>query len=304
MDYIDYMALYQKLGVVFEQENNGEAIGKCPFHEDNKSSFALQIEHGLWKCFAGCGQGNITHFVSKKYGTTITDSEDVLKAVLKPITEDYITPHKNLIDNHKVLDVFCKRRGLTPDTIKKYKIGFDGDRFTVPVFIGNVLVNIRRYALDCGKGQAKMLNVPEYGSIKLFPYENLKAETIYLFEGEMDCLLANQNGINGVTVTSGAGTWREEWSSLFRDKKVFICYDIDKAGKKGAHTIAEHLKNFAREIRIINLPITEPANGDFTNYMVDYARSADDFLKLGETAEVPAPASVTEAAPITLPDTL
>jgi hypothetical protein len=39
--------------------------GKCPFHDDNVSSFSVHLEGNYWHCFAGCGGGSIIDFWMK-----------------------------------------------------------------------------------------------------------------------------------------------------------------------------------------------------------------------------------------------
>lgn len=39
-----------------------QALGACPFHEDTRPSFSVNIETSQWLCFAGCGKGNFFDF--------------------------------------------------------------------------------------------------------------------------------------------------------------------------------------------------------------------------------------------------
>ncbi len=43
------------------------AIGHCPFHDDEHTSFQVNTQKNYWNCYAdkGCGGGNIIHFWSK-----------------------------------------------------------------------------------------------------------------------------------------------------------------------------------------------------------------------------------------------
>ena len=36
--------------------------GRCPFHDDQVSSFSVNAEHNYWHCFAGCGGGSVIDF--------------------------------------------------------------------------------------------------------------------------------------------------------------------------------------------------------------------------------------------------
>jgi 5S rRNA maturation endonuclease (ribonuclease M5) len=99
-------------------------------------------------------------------------------------------------------------------------------------------------------------------------------------EGEKDCMLACQLGMAAVTVTAGAGSFKPEWVMAFKNKSVAICYDIDEAGRMGAKTIAEYLAGVTKHLKIIELPIKEPANADFTNYIVDNKKTVADLIEL------------------------
>jgi len=61
--------------------NFPQAKGMCPFHSDNTPSFSVNMETGLWKCFAGCGQGNAKEF-ERRMGQLLADS--IKGAVLGP----------------------------------------------------------------------------------------------------------------------------------------------------------------------------------------------------------------------------
>lgn len=50
---------------------------RCPFHEDSAASFSLYAgDDGSerWKCFAGCGQGDVIDFLAKHHGLSNADA--------------------------------------------------------------------------------------------------------------------------------------------------------------------------------------------------------------------------------------
>lgn len=57
------------------------------------------------------------------------------------------------------------------------------------------------------------------GAISLFPEEQLENDVVYLAEGELDALCAISHGLSAMTVTRGAGSWKEKWTPLFKEKK-------------------------------------------------------------------------------------
>ena len=37
----------------------------CPFHHDTSESCSINLDKGLWICFAGCGQGTLKNFIKE-----------------------------------------------------------------------------------------------------------------------------------------------------------------------------------------------------------------------------------------------
>ena len=292
---IDYLKLYEHLGVQQLKESNkaGQYTGLCAFHNDTERSLSINTTTGQWNCFAGCGSGNIITYIAKKYNVINDDVVSILRALTEPIEISVQKFHNLLLSNSTVLNVFMKERGLSLEIIKRFKIGYDGDYFMTPIYLRDVLVNIKFYKLGKAKlkhysyykkkkikvkGEEKEIKIG-YGDRKLFPYENMfKGDDIFIFEGEMDCLNAITHGLNAVTSTTGASSFNQYWGNLFAGKNVYICYDIDIAGQNGAEKTAMCLREYAKKIQIINLPIAEPKNGDFTDYMINH--SIEDFKSL------------------------
>lgn len=128
--------------------------GLCPFHSEKTSSFVVSPEKQICHCF-GCNKGgDIFTFVQEmegvsfpeaikiladKAGIEIKDGSSEWKKELKSEKDEYFTAHDlaceffehELIDTNdgaKVLDYLYKR-GLTDETIKKFRIGFAPDKY-------------------------------------------------------------------------------------------------------------------------------------------------------------------------------
>ena len=270
---IDYKKFYSKYITSLEESDDNQYLGFCSFHDDQKQrSFSFNSKTGQWICFAGCGQGNIFDFVEKLKG--ITDSklklkwlEHELKLKLnfsKVINKQvYLNFHKILLDNFGAIEWLQDKRGWTIETIKQYKIGIRQDRITIPILNSKGdCINIRLYAYNPATDKTvKMINYTEgtgdnkirYGGIRIYPVHNLKNKKILIVEGEMDCLLMNQLGFNAITITGGAGSFKTEWLPYFKDKHIYICFDIDGAGIKGSTRIAKMLENYAEWVKIVDL---------------------------------------------------
>ncbi|HET9869567.1 MAG TPA: CHC2 zinc finger domain-containing protein [bacterium] len=285
---LDY-ALY------WSQRTDGQARGDewtahCPFHEDRSPSFSAKLEApGLWTCHAHCegsgGGGSIVHFHSRLYRMSPHDAEEELRVLAGERrtvpAEEVADRHRNLLGTTAVVDWLRLNKGITVETIRRFELGFDGERIWIPVKFRGHYVNVRKY--DWTRSDAKSKYIPYASGMntaRLFPWDNLRAEgPLYLFEGEFKAILANQLGIPGISPTGGAGTWPNHFTEHARGRDVVICYDIDKEGREGAHMVAHAVMPVARSVKVVQLPITEPRNGDFNDWILR-GNGMDDFLDL------------------------
>ena len=283
----------------------------CPMHnsdwdkpESGKSrSFSLN-KQSLFNCFSeACNARgrNIVQFTEQFFKKSY-------EKTLRWLYHNYVRPtiptrklkawHETLLDSPSVLKYLKRKRGLKKETLRRFMLGFDGDRITIPVFNEfGMCINVRRYSFSSHTRQ-KMISYKgknpkrRYGGIYLFPVDNLvrqKTNSVLVCEGEWDCLLANQLGYNAVTATSGAGKWPEGLDSLFSGKVVRIVYDVNDVsqGKKshvgqlGAQKIAERLSAQARSIKIVELPL-DKEGGDLSDYFLEAEYSKKDFKELVE----------------------
>jgi hypothetical protein len=196
--------------------------------------------------------------------------------------------HERLLATPAWMEFLADRRGLTEETVVEYQIGHDGSRYHIPIRNEDgECVNIRRYKPDASRAQDKMISWRTgFGQARLFPLDRVSDDRpIYIFEGEMDCLLARQLGLNAITATGGSGTWRgEQWNELFRNRDVVICYDADEAGRVGSIAVAVELSEVADSVKVVQIPLAEPAGADFTDYIVGHGHTVADFRRLVEVS--------------------
>jgi len=288
--YLDFYEDHIALGT----PKKAEVLVKCIFHDDTGPSLAINLETGLWKCHSlGCetnsegnGGGDVYKFymyankenaitydmareqVNEKYNFSKSTKKRETKIVKDfPISKKEIEQkHTMLLSNSKVMDVLTKEFHWTNEVINKFSLGYDGERVWIPITQHDKVVNIRKYTRKPRDGN-KVISVAGFGEARLWPLEALDQETVYLFEGEKDCILAHSLELNAMTVTSGAGTFTLEWAKLFDNRNVVVCYDIDEAGRKGADVVARYLMRSAKEVKVVHLPIAKPDNADFTDYI-------------------------------------
>lgn len=189
------------------------------------------------------------------------------------------------IDRHvsdvpvRINEYLVKERGLTDETIKTFKIGWDGSSITYPIVDADGKVINIRHRRDPNKTKGQKYWNEKGGKAAIFNSVALqeKPKYIVIAEGEFDAMVAIQNGFAAVSSTSGAGTFKEEWIGEFDGiETIYICYDTDKAGKDGAKKVARLLGENAR---IVNLP-ADDEKVDITDYFVKLKHTPDDFQKL------------------------
>ncbi len=167
------------------------------------------------------------------------------------------------------------------------------------------LVNIRLYLP--GADRAKVFSYrmgpkkggKSFGTPRLWPPPNQWGEgTIWLVEGEPDCICALSHGLNAVTTTGGAGTFKPAWADLFAGRDVVIAYDADEKGLSGAQKAAREIARKARLVRVLRWPefMLEPEGRlpknhgqDLTDWFVRHQKSLAELMDLLATAQVVAP---------------
>ncbi len=138
----DYISLEKK---------GSNHMGLCPFHPDSNPSMSVSDQKGIFKCFVCGAGGNAISFVQNYEGITFIEAVKKVSEKLGIDWKRYITFREVKIDpivkrgweineealnffkynlnntnNTKVLE-YIKSRGLTPDILDKYDIGFSGE---------------------------------------------------------------------------------------------------------------------------------------------------------------------------------
>jgi hypothetical protein len=335
---LDYEAVFSE---VLRLEGRGpERRAKCVFHEDTNPSMSVNVVDGVFYCHGCQARGDIFTFWQRVRSVSFPDAaaelarragvvldapplapdptalaeaqqrllQQYVPAVAAPpptIDEAIVLAyHERLHATEPALAILQERRGLTPETVTRFQLGYDGQRYFIPIRDEDgECVNIRRYKMGPGvRPENKMMSWRQgFGMARLFPLATLAnapaGSRVYLVEGEMDCLLAQQLGLPAVTTTGGAGTWKEAWNPWFAGRDVVICYDRDDAGRIGAAAVARQLHPVARSVRVVTIPLAEPVGADFTDYVHGHGHSASDFEALVEQTPLWVPDHVSHEPP-------
>lgn len=291
IEKIDAITELGRLGWHFEQSGGYEIKCKCPVHDDVNPSVSLNINKNLWICQASsCGaKGDIisllAHIAKCERSTMLADLSkrydlDVVKSVRPAMIESY----HNAIWDADTLRQKLYDRGITDKLIRRARLGYHDGRIMIPVYdLNKRVINIRKYAPGA-PGPDKMRNISGYQTKALYQIEQTKYDTIWICGGEIKALVAseylNQHGIGAVAVTAGEGAWEPKYNFLFKDKKVYVCMDIDSGGVVGARRVASQIYCDVSSVKIIYLPLDKNKypKGDINDWVMEGAKD-EDFLK-------------------------
>jgi len=170
---------------------------------------------------------------------------------------------KTLNEQHRS---FLNKRGITDKIIDAFSIHSQDvsslglhNAITIPVRHIDGTHSFNKYRRDPMEGPVK----PKYlfergGKVTLYGADKLVAQqsqtdskVVVITEGELDTLVCWSAGIPAVSSTAGSSSFQEEWKELLSRYEVYICFDNDEAGHKGAIKVLDSLPS-ARVIIVPN----------------------------------------------------
>lgn len=291
------MASFYEQFVQFEKVTGEQSYARCPMHNDTNASFTVNMETDEWYCH-GCGTGGkYVEFIEQYYDVGRDVAVEAVKQWNKrkslPFpTEAYVEECAQRLQTRPAEIEKLHEFGITDETINKYKLGYDDTRITIPIYSRTgKLINVRKYLPPHrrieGSTNAKVIGVRGCNEARFFPYENLQngKQTVYIVEGEKDCLAAISQGFNCVTGTGGANIPLHE-EQLFEGKDVIIMGDNDPPGARVCAQYTRMLSGIAKSIKTIKLPCK-----DFVEYWMQYHNTqVEEYME-----EAVAPVKIQEA---------
>jgi hypothetical protein len=282
----------------FTPNIRNEAAVCCPFlHNkgyETRPSAHVNLKEGLFHCKTCQAEGRFKNgglseveFISKTQNVTYEEACEIAMLDDGSATSNDVTSWeaavKAFVPSSPLFKYLVDERGLTQETIRTYKLGFQGDGISYPIFIYNSLLDIRTY--DPG-GQPKMRS--RTGAIPLlFPFDIWRNDDrpSLVMAGENDTLLTRQLGFNAVTGTGGEGNFPMMFVGLFKGKKVYVVGDCDETGKKAAEITAFKLKDAGAEVHIVDLGLSgTKEDKDLTDYVLKHGKTAEDLQALLDEA--------------------
>gem|GEM_PF-3156013 len=259
----------------------GEILGVCPACGCKDANFNVGTKL-VWRCWHCTGSGRII----PEDGYEVQEVEKVeldiseIRKIYNSLCDKY---HDSLLPS--IVD-YLTGRGLTIETINKFKLGFCStdfydeysdksaedsgviynnypilsNRLVIPYLYLDDVVNLRGRTLE--KMFQYKKNTPTYVSLSgsrearganfLFNHEIIdKESTVIITEGEFKALVAIQHGFP-VVATPGIFGWNKDWSRLFKDKEVILAADNEKVSglRSPAYLMAKALSNDIPHLKI------------------------------------------------------
>ncbi|HYF77342.1 MAG TPA: CHC2 zinc finger domain-containing protein [Symbiobacteriaceae bacterium] len=319
--------LAQEAGVQLRHEAN-EFKGPCPFHADKDPSFTIYEADGAqrFKCF-GCGaSGDPFDFYMKWQGVPMAMAVKDLAAragielperdqqperrrqtpagLPAPVSvaDGDLERQVSALDRHpEVISFLQDQRRLSPDVIRRARLGYDAQQGRVVIPMLNASGQVERTRLYDWQHKhpgRKMIWGPGTEKPRLYPTWALQERDLLLTAGEMDTLAVWSLGIPAVTGTGGEKTWGKQYTQPLAGKKITICYDVDPEGQEGAQRVAAELVKVAAEVRVLTLPLAWTKKGDDKD-LTDWVRAGGTVEQLRELIKaapiLPKPASTEES---------
>ena len=218
----------------------------CPFHLDNTPSCSINLEKGVWICFAGCGQGSLNHFVQRVLDITPMELRRLIGETDYPLDldlfEEYQPTENYLAESTLPEDIVLHkyptwifRRGFTEKVLESWECGTNayGD-LIIPIRDGEArLVGwvsrrraaIPKYMYSKGLKKSKVL----FGAHKV-----VSCPFVCITEGTLDAMWLTQHGYPAIALLGMSMSKRQqELLSTLRTEEVVLCLDNDIAGQTG-----------------------------------------------------------------------
>ena len=226
----------------------------CPFHDDTSESCSINIDKGVWICFAGCGQDWDYRQVNQ-YLVNYKDTQSK-RLFTQPLVEDEgPLPEVNIPFKLGTVPRWIFDRGFDKQSMKKWLCGITpANGLIIPVkdidfrtvgWITRQEKQIPKYLYSRGLKKSHIL----FGQ----PYIQ-DCEYVCITEGPLDAMWLTQLGFPAVALLGMSMSEKQRDLVLtLPTKEVILCLDNDSAGQIGKKRAMELLGNKIK-VSHINIP--------------------------------------------------
>lgn len=262
---IDWTSVLMDAGINCPDRKSEFSI-QCPFHEDRISSCSINVDKGVWICFAGCGGGKLKSFLGKYLDLNLLQLDSLLREKEVDfninIFDDIIEEDKEalpLVDFPFTLDCVPRwivDRGFNRETLTKWRcacntyndliIPVDDAKSRLVGWISRRINAYPKYMYSKGFKKSKVL----FGEPHLIDRNRF----VCLTEGPLDTMWLDQHGYNSVALL-GAILSAKQREMLYniQTNEFVICLDNDVVGQKAINKIFKELSQ-SYVVSYIKLP--------------------------------------------------
>lgn len=239
----------------------------CPLHEDRRASLSLNLTKGVWYCHS-CGLGGGVRRLAQLLGGDLDAADLAIRTLdLSPAKDEPDFTTKALEDEDylavglwpAMVNDYVQAKGLSPDVIPAFRIGYDEKRkaISIPYWDNGAVRSIQYRYADGSKNQEPG------GKRILYNVDDVRgALNVVVCEGESDThrwwTVADEWSLDiygdfAVCGVPGAASGNKRWElwslDLLWARKVWVAFDADEAGDKGAEVALRALGDKAVRLR-------------------------------------------------------
>ncbi len=284
-------------GIEF-REGGKELIAHCLFSNcdgdsrDTEAHLYFDAETGQYEC-KKCGEKGNLVTLARHFGDGIKEiainQQEPTKNIrnYQKFDAELVETYHQALTSH--IRQYLNARGISDAVVDAHKLGwgkFYGKLWiTIPIKDIYGVYQFFKLRQDPNTGDDKGTypkGTKEYPvEAQIYGWEILTnaGSQLIICEGELDRLALLSKNIPAITSTHGAMTFKEEWAEkVEKGRKIYICFDNDEAGKKGAERVAKMVENGGNETYIITLPQEVGEGGDITDYFMKLNGNPDNLF--------------------------
>lgn len=268
--------------------DQGEMFVKCPFphidpdtgvqYLESRASAHVNVDKSVFHCKVCKTHHSEISFFATMHKVSYRQALELIEASDRVV--DTWSDKEELLKTSRTPQNIIKEFGWE-NVHEELRLGYEGAGISFPVLMNDILMGSCRYMPE-GEPKTKL---SKGAKNLIFPYDlwNRDKPTL-LTAGFKDCTTARAYGFNAITFTHGEGSLPRLFKHAFKDKKIYIAYDNDPAGKQGAIKTAVFIRESGGYPYIVDLSTVCAEHGeDIHDFFKKYKKSSTDLKDILNT---------------------
>jgi DNA primase len=267
----------------------------CPFHQEKKPSFGINMETGQYNCFS-CGEGGFdfdSFFkkISKAYNINFENKKVSKSTLLNMQIQNINLKKKENVLNNKYIseDILLRFKDECGDWIlnrinnknvlKTFEVGYSKIKNQYIIPIRDLNKKLLGYAIRQFKEPKYLYNKGLKKRTILFGLDKCKGQTGIITEGPLDVIKSFDNDCKNCVGLLGAKMTNEQESTILKYyNKIYIATDNDEAGMRCSEDICQRLKDKIKVYKFIwktNKKDLGELSKEELKYEIDHSKICD-----------------------------